>query len=67
MTFDKSNPQIKKIPIEWKKANVYLIFKPKLWEFKMKNRRPIILLEPVRKLIMHILNKRLRLLKKINS
>jgi len=47
------------IPIEWKSATIYPIPKPKEWECKLQNTRPITLLETMRKLFTKVLNKRL--------
>lgn len=45
------------IPEDWKKANIYLILKPKLWGYRLVNTRPITLLEIPRKAMMKIITK----------
>jgi hypothetical protein len=47
------------IPLEWKKATIYPIPKPKDWECKLNNTRPITLLETTRKVLIKIITKRL--------
>jgi hypothetical protein len=47
------------IPLEWKKATIYLIPKLKEWECKLNNTCPITLLETTCKLFIKILSKRL--------
>lgn len=47
------------IPKDWKKVNIYLIPKPKPWEFKLVNTHPITLLEMPQKVMMKILTKRI--------
>ena len=47
------------IPQQWKKANIYLIPKPKPWECDLNNTRPITLLETTRKAMIRLLNNRL--------
>jgi hypothetical protein len=47
------------IPTEWKKATIYPIPKPKDWECKLNNTRPITLLEITRKVLIKIITKRL--------
>src|SRR5207249_6421656 len=43
----------------WRLANIYPILKPKPWECRLNNTRPITLLETTRKAFISILNKRL--------
>ncbi|CAB4384488.1 unnamed protein product [Rhizophagus irregularis] len=50
--------RLKKIPQEWKLADLYPIPKPKPWGCKLVNTRPIVLLETIRKLMVSILNRR---------
>ena len=47
------------IPDAWRLANIYPIPKPKPWECRINNTRPITLLETTRKAFVSILNKRL--------
>ncbi|CAB4423746.1 unnamed protein product [Rhizophagus irregularis] len=49
---------LKKIPKEWKIADLYPIPKPKPWACRLVNTRPIVLLETMRKLLVSILNRR---------
>ncbi|CAB4405836.1 unnamed protein product [Rhizophagus irregularis] len=51
---------LKKIPKEWKIADLYPILKPKPWACRLINTRPIVLLEIMRKLLNNI-----RIIKKI--
>ncbi|CAB4487371.1 unnamed protein product [Rhizophagus irregularis] len=45
------------IPLDWKRANIYPIPKPKPWGYKLENTRPITLLEIPRKAMMKIIKK----------
>jgi Reverse transcriptase (RNA-dependent DNA polymerase). len=47
------------IPDAWRLANIYPIPKPKPWEYRINNTRPITLLETTRKAFVSILNRRL--------
>ena len=47
-------------PLQWNLAYVYLIPKPKSWNCKLDNTRPITLLDTVRKAFVKILNHRLQ-------
>jgi hypothetical protein len=47
------------IPLEWKKATIYPIPKPKDWECKLNNTHPITLLETSCKLLVKVITKRL--------
>ncbi|CAB4425398.1 unnamed protein product [Rhizophagus irregularis] len=54
----KASGPSRKIPKEWKIADLYPIPKPKPWACRLINTRPIVLLETMRKLLVSILNRR---------
>jgi len=47
------------IPTQWKEAYIYLILKPKKWQYYLNNTRPITLLDTVRKALVKLITNRL--------
>src|ERR1700722_10187154 len=54
-------------PIKWKISNIILIPKSMDWNYDLKNARPILLLECVRKLTLKILGSRIMKILKENN